>query len=476
MHLQDYDWSTVLVAVAIFLISIIFLLRPTNSKSSNDKLPPLVEGSFFSIAPIFFSSRAPFFLLECARRIGKVYRLPLVPNGNFVVVTDHKVARQVLEDTKSEKPALIYQGFNAIFGGGESFFTASGHRWKHVRKSTNQAFAPKQKERMIDIVQQVLNKWINNTLEPKRNENTPLDFAIEMQLVTIGVIGRIGFDHELTQEEVGIIKDNLKVIYVEYMQRAPQNPLKQIPFTKWLFSGIREANRKSQEIRNILHNILEKHRLKTNPDQNTIIHMVCNNNEYNSDDERIRDLFAYLVGGFDTTAYSLAWTLLELAKNEKEQEYLRSELLKCTTSKDELYNCKALKNVIREGQRLHNTAALGSARQTGKDFSYGDCIIPKGSIIDCPFFAIHRDNDVFEQADEFMPQRWQNPSEDMLRSMLGFSAGKRNCQGQLVANVELVVILAELCSKYKFTVVEEGHVEYYVTLKPVGSLLKVSRY
>ena len=72
-----------------------------------------------------------------------------------------------------------------------------------------------------------------------------------------------------------------------------------------------------------------------------------------------------------------------------------------------------------------------------------------------------------------MPQRWKNPSGDMLRSMLGFSAGKRNCQGQLVANVELMVILAELCSKYKFTVVE-GHVEYYVTLKPVGSLLQVS--
>ena len=132
MLLQDYDWSTVLVVVAILVASIIFLLRPTNSKASNNKLPPMVEGSFFSIAPIFFSSRAPFFLLECARTYGKIFRLPLVPNGNFVVVTDFKVAREVLEDTKSEKPALIYQGFNAIFGGGESFFTASGHRWKHV--------------------------------------------------------------------------------------------------------------------------------------------------------------------------------------------------------------------------------------------------------------------------------------------------------------------------------------------------------
>ena len=100
-------------------------------------------------------------------------------------VTDHKVARAILEDPKSEKPQLIYQGFNAIFGGGESFFTASGHRWKHVRKSTNQAFAPKQKERMIDIVQQVLNKWIETSLEPKMDEGTPLDFAIEMQLVTM---------------------------------------------------------------------------------------------------------------------------------------------------------------------------------------------------------------------------------------------------------------------------------------------------
>lgn len=265
-------------------------------------------------------------------------------------------------------------------------------------------------------------------------------------------------------------------MYVEYMRKAPKNPARQIlPFA---FPGMRAARRKSQEIRSILRNILVKHRKKSNPNTKTIIAMICNNPEYKDDEERVRDLFGYMVGGFDTTSYSLAWTLLELARHPEEQKYLRAELLQCNNTKDELYNCVALKHVIRESLRLHPTASLGSSRVTAKDFPVpgdGNYYIPAGSIVDMPFFAIHRDQDVFKQADEFIPKRWDCPSDDATRAIMGFSLGSRGCQGRMVADVELMVILAELCSKYKFSVVDEGHVEYCVTYKPVGSLLNVTK-
>lgn len=185
--------------------------------------------------------------------------------------------------------------------------------------------------------------------------------------------------------------------------------------------------------------------------------MINNNTEYKDDDERVRDLFGYLVGGLDTTAYSLAWTFLELVRHPEEQTRLREELLNCNT-KDQLYNCQALKYVIRESLRLHTVAALGSVRTPAKDVNVPgtNYYIPAGSIVDMPFFAIHRDQDVFEHAYECVPKCWESPSEDALISIMGFSAGMRNCQGQMVAKTELMVIIAELCSKYKFTVVDKG--------------------
>ena len=130
--------------------------------------------------------------------------------------------------------------------------------------------------------------------------------------------------------------------------------------------------------------------------------------------------------------------------------------------------------------RLNATTALGGLRVTSRDVqvpSFGKhqaFVIPSGSVCIMPFYAIQRDASVFERPDDFVPSRWENPSNDALLALMPYSVGRRNCVGQAMANAELHVIIAELIRRYEFTVAEEGFTDYYVTLKNTGCLLRAT--
>jgi cytochrome P450 len=102
-------------------------------------------------------------------------------------------------------------------------------------------------------------------------------------------------------------------------------------------------------------------------------------------------------------------------------------------------------------------------------------MIPKGSLCVLFFYVLFRNHTVFENPDSFCPSRWENPSEESLRAFVPFAAGRRNCQGQALANTELNAVVARLCSSYSFDVVEEGISDFMITMRPKGSKLAVKR-
>ena len=82
---------------------------------------------------------------------------------------------------------------------------------------------------------------------------------------------------------------------------------------------------------------------------------------------------------------------------------------------------------------------------------------------------------MYKDPNAFLPQRWDNPTEDMTRSLLTFGAGPRGCQGQPLANAELHEVLSMLIERYEFDVVEKGDPHHLVLFKPVGTILSVKK-
>jgi len=356
---------------------------------------------------------------------------------------------------------------------------ANGHRWKHVRKSTAPAFSSQNMTRLVkETIEPVMDEWIEQVLKPLIAESSKdskgLDILNEMIKITSDVITRGAFDYKPQPHQQQAFLRNILICWEEFAQETAGNTLRMIPYIRCMFSGIRQAKRAAKEMYDMCEKMLQEYRDKPGKKPHMLIHMIMNDTEYADDSERIRDMIAYVIAGFDTTANTLAFAFRELALHVDEQSKLRSALRQCS-SIEEAANCPALKHVLKEVLRLYPAVAVGSIRKTGADIVLPDSehVVPSNSVALLSYYAIHRNEKVFREPDSFIPARWENPSDAEMRSVMTFSAGYRNCQGQALAQTEMVEILHRLVSKYEFGIVEKGEPKSVVFFKPVGTYLSV---
>uniref|UniRef100_A0A7S0QJV4 Cytochrome P450 n=1 Tax=Cryptomonas curvata TaxID=233186 RepID=A0A7S0QJV4_9CRYP len=185
-----------------------------------------------------------------------------------------------------------------------------------------------------------------------------------------------------------------------------------------------------------------------------------------------------LVAGHDTTGYTLAWTLVELARNPPVQERLLAELDAANPGRgpwgpERLGGLVCLGGVIKEAMRLWPVAALGSGRVVEGDLPAGEFTVPRGAETLLPFFVIHRTG--IERPDEFVPERWEDPAaaDALGRLFLPFASGRRNCVGQNLAMLELRMVLAALVQRFSVALAPGAEVtaESFLTMRPAGALL-----
>eukprot|EP00816_Leptocylindrus_hargravesii_P005629 CAMPEP_0196802132 /NCGR_PEP_ID=MMETSP1362-20130617/1815_1 /TAXON_ID=163516 /ORGANISM="Leptocylindrus danicus, Strain CCMP1856" /LENGTH=435 /DNA_ID=CAMNT_0042173349 /DNA_START=272 /DNA_END=1579 /DNA_ORIENTATION=+ len=430
--------------------------------------------SFLETATTISTSDAPWFLQRIARsEIGTVFRIKLLPFGfgpDIVIAGDPKLAQSVLQNSENLKPHLMYKTFEPVTRG-SSLFTTEGGRWHHARKATAPAFSSKHIKEMNATVLEQVNKWIQKDLVPNYVEKeAPFDVASVLLRQVLKGISVAGFEYEMSDEECEEFLLEWEIALREMLARS-QNPITKIvsPFT----SVGRRFNLAVDRNREFAKKVLEHYRSLECPSAGTIISMIANNANYESDEERVRDIMVFFLAGHDTTAFSLAWTLFELAKNKSEQTKLRSALR--NTPREEWKNVVELRCVLKEGLRLHPVAALGSWRVLSNDINTGKYSLAKGAIIGIPYFVVHRNREYINNPDEFIPSRWIDPSEDLSSAYMPFALGRRNCVGQSLAYSELFICLATLVVDYEFGVFDEGMVDYFLTLKPAGVKLIAKR-
>jgi cytochrome P450 len=190
-----------------------------------------------------------------------------------------------------------------------------------------------------------------------------------------------------------------------------------------------------------------------------------------------------LLAGHDTTAYQLSLTVLEIVKHPEVLRKLQEELDSALPNRDGNFSADALTEltylncVINEGNRLQPVAAQGSLREAACDIEYEGMVIPKGSTIILPPYAMHRSS-IIRSPDEFIPERWlaDDPELEALKSLFyPFSSGKRNCVGQNLAMLELRMFIATLFRRFNFELVSKVSYDYYLVLRPVNANFKVTR-
>lgn len=426
-----------------------------------------------TISSLIANSQSPWFFKECSDEIrSSVFRLrlPFVKAPMVVAVGDLVTVKEILQDPTTVKSESHFKSIGSICGGGPNIVTSEGPLWKKSRKAVSPAFLKKHLDRMHHICREETEDWINNKLKRYIDKDKDFDVGKEMMRLTLSILCKAAFEVELEPQETAAIAAELEIVSKEYGFDEMNRPV------RVRFGILRSSTRRARLARTrlqdfakkILHTYRKMKRLENStavsPNE-TIISCIVKSKKYGDDSRRIADIVMFLYAGVENTAYSLAWTLFELARNPK----VASELNSALNGNDDQRAQEMLKDVLREGMRLRPATPGIGIRTVGRDFYMQDksIVIPKGSQVVMPSLILTRFD--VEDAESFRPSRWR---DHPAKSFLLFSTGRRNCVGQSLALAEITWVLSRLCAKFEFDVVKEGSIEYCGTMKCIGTRLK----
>ncbi|RWR98421.1 vitamin D 25-hydroxylase-like protein [Dinothrombium tinctorium] len=134
------------------------------------------------------------------------------------------------------------------------------------------------------------------------------------------------------------------------------------------------------------------------------------------------------------------------------------------------------KAVIKETHRWSSFTPF-IFRTARADASILGHFIPKGTNIIANFWAINRDESLWENANEFNPNRFLDAdgNEVNKEELIPFSYGKRSCAGETMARIELFLFFTSILQKYRLEIPEDCKFsldsEVTATLKPMEKLM-----
>ncbi|OAY75935.1 Cytochrome P450 71A1 [Ananas comosus] len=159
----------------------------------------------------------------------------------------------------------------------------------------------------------------------------------------------------------------------------------------------------------------------------------------------------------------MEWTMAELVRNPKAMKKLKEEIRGIvgsnpTVREEDLASMPYLKAVIKETLRLHPPGPLLVPRELMQDTKMQGYDIPKKTRVFVNVWAIGRDPGVWEDPEEFKPERFFGNSIDFKGQdyeLLPFGGGRRVCPGIGFAVVVIELALANVVHRFDWELPNE---------------------
>jgi len=311
------------------VVTVHIAVKTYKKRRDAHKYPPVAPASMLETIAKMSADDLPWFLLATAKHLdSRTFQLSLpLPFPMVVAVGDGQLAREILTDKASTKPPALYDDFNSITANVPTMFSTNGDYWHSRRKGIAPAFANNQVNRMNSVAVKTADRWIENMLTLEGQEKGfQFDVADEMIDLMLTSICQTAFEYQISENEKGLFLLELKLALKEFLFKSSTNPLRKM-FGIFLKER-RRAFLAARRLQEFSLKIIDVYSRLSNPLKGTMIDLIMNNPCYTNDLERAADVTTLLVGGHDTTAYSLAWTLKELARKPELQTQLREDLRK----------------------------------------------------------------------------------------------------------------------------------------------------
>ncbi|KAL6851687.1 hypothetical protein ACP4OV_020251 [Aristida adscensionis] len=163
-------------------------------------------------------------------------------------------------------------------------------------------------------------------------------------------------------------------------------------------------------------------------------------------------IFDIFSAGSETSSTVLVWAMSELIKNPRVLQRAQSEVREIFAGQEKLIEedmvrLRYLHLVIKETLRLHAPVPFlipRECRETCKVMGYD---VPKGTKVFINVWAIARDNELWDDGEEFRPERFDGSNIDFKGTdfeYTPFGAGRRICPGISLGLANMELVLASL--------------------------------
>jgi cytochrome P450 len=164
-------------------------------------------------------------------------------------------------------------------------------------------------------------------------------------------------------------------------------------------------------------------------------------------------ILTFLAAGHETTAIALVWTLYLLSQHPHIRATLQADLGRVLDGRaptlDDLAQLPLLDWVLNESMRLYPPAWL-QMRFVAEACELDGVRLPVGTLVVLSQWVIHRLPDIWQDAEDFRPERWNPANGQQIPpgAYFPFGGGPRTCIGMPLAQLEAKLVLASMLQRY----------------------------
>ncbi|XP_073147025.1 6,7,8-trihydroxycoumarin synthase-like [Henckelia pumila] len=423
----------------------------------------------------FDKTKPHIYLWEVSKKYGP---LACLKHGSTptLVVSSAELAKEILKTHDlsfcSRPPVLGQQKLS--YGGIDMAFAPFGDHWKKMRKvCVHNLFSPKQVASFRSIREDEVSRMVEKISDLG---NSPANFSEIAMSIACNLICRVAFGRRYEDEEYREIRfDRLVMEAQESMVSFYFSD--NFPGLRWLdeLSGkLLRVNKNFKELDLFYQQLIDEHvnpgRIRVGGYEDIIDLMLhLKNQDSSSLDLTLEHIKALLldlfVAGSDTVAAAIVWTMTALIKRpqlmKKAQTEIREIIGKCSklVSEEDIKKLPYLRATVFESLRLYPPAPLlyrKQIMQAGECVLLNDYKVEPGTSVIINGWAISRDPEIWENPEEFVPERFMGDDQVFAARMGGlemipFGGGRRGCPGMGMGMVSIQVALANLLYSFDWS-------------------------
>lgn len=496
--------NSVLAALGSSALFLAYNVYKRATRISIDNVPgPEPDSFWLGNLPEIFQSQAGIPDFKYQALYGDVVRVNGVFGEGRLMISDPKALQYIIHTSGYAFPKWPERTEISRVLMGRGLLWADGDIHKRQRKVMLPGFGVPESKSFVPIFRRVAGEltaqW-TDILASSRDQSSVLNVASWLSRATMDSIGEAAFDYhfgalqntdnEFMHAYFGLMSDTLgspstssiftqtimPLWYLQLMSRFSQ---------KRSLVHARHTARLANQVAKELVETKAEALLQGKGNKDILSLLVKANASENfetklTEEEIYAQMRTILLAGHETSATTLCWVLLELARHPDVQQRLRDEIRETETAirarggsdftASDLDNMQYLHAVIKESMRYH-PALYQNYRQAARDDVLplskpiigrnGEEItklpIAKGTKIILSIAAYNRNKEIWgEDAHEYKPERWlengqdrKGPTLGVYGNLLTFAGGVRTCIGWRFALYEVLCLTIEIINNFE---------------------------